>query len=678
MKLNLLAKFLLPTLAVIILGMGLASFLSYQNASQALWTELLASSQHLASSLSHSASIFVKDMQATTIATARRRVMQEACVEQLSDAALKVATAAMTEVRELNSAVTGVWLMRPDGLSFAGSEANMINVKYGDREYFKKAIQGVDNISNPILGRTAKKPVIIIASPVRDKDKVLGVLALRIDLGKYSELLIDPIKIGNNGYAFMIDKTGLITAHPNKELLFKQNISELDWGRKILSQQSGVVEYTQDGQESAAIFSKDDSSGWTVILTVNRSDIAAATQRVRNTSLLVNLAAVVAACVAIFLIANGVLRGLQICVRYASAVSGGQLDSRLELKRNDELGALSDSLRAMVSKLKQEIENARQKTCEAEEQNALACQATRAADEARAEADRARREGMVHAAEKLQSVVAVVTSASKEISGQIEDSSQGASLQSTRISETATAMEEMNATVLEVARSASQAAETADRTRQKAEGGAKIVGEVVNGIGQVQNQALELKADMGELGKQAEGIGHILNVISDIADQTNLLALNAAIEAARAGEAGRGFAVVADEVRKLAEKTMTATKQVDEAIRGVQNGARKNIDNVEKAVKAIENATTLADKSGDSLREILGLADEVADQVRSIATASEQQSATSEEINRNIEDVRRLSLEAAQAMQHSARAVEEMSEQANALRTLIKELESDV
>ena len=235
-------------------------------------------------------------------------------------------------------------------------------------------------------------------------------------------------------------------------------------------------------------------------------------------------------------------------------------------------------------------------------------------------------------------------------------------------------MEEMNATVFEVAKNASQAAQTADNAKHKAEEGAQVVTQVVVSIGQVQTTALELKTDMTTLGKQAEGIGQILNVISDIADQTNLLALNAAIEAARAGDAGRGFAVVADEVRKLAEKTMTATKEVGAAIRGIQEGARKNISNVENAVQKIDTATGLAGKSGEALNEIVSLVDLTTDQVRSIATASEQQSSASEEINRSIEDVSRISSETSDAMQQSALAVGELAHQAQVLKGLIDQM----
>jgi Methyl-accepting chemotaxis protein len=212
-------------------------------------------------------------------------------------------------------------------------------------------------------------------------------------------------------------------------------------------------------------------------------------------------------------------------------------------------------------------------------------------------------------------------------------------------------MEEMNATVLEVAKNAQMAADISMQTKTQALEGARIVNNAVSSIKSVHTQSLAIKADMDALGQQAEGIGQIMGVIADIADQTNLLALNAAIEAARAGDAGRGFAVVADEVRKLAEKTMTATQEVGQAVRGIQEGTKKNIQNVDSAGEAIEKAATLSVSSGESLDKIMELVNLVNDQVQSIATASEEQSAASEEINRAVEQVASISAETAQAMQ---------------------------
>ncbi len=267
--------------------------------------------------------------------------------------------------------------------------------------------------------------------------------------------------------------------------------------------------------------------------------------------------------------------------------------------------------------------------------------------------------------------------ASEELSTQVEQSNRGADVQRDRVTETATAMEEMNATVLEVAQNASGAAEGSDTAKIKAEQGQEIVEKVIHAITQVQEQSQTLKTNMESLGQQAEDIGNVMNVISDIADQTNLLALNAAIEAARAGEAGRGFAVVADEVRKLAEKTMGATKEVGTAINNIQQGTREAAAGMDNAAQSVEEATALAGRSGEALREIVSLVDRASDQVRSIATASEEQSATSEEINRSVDEINRISTETSKTMEESAQAIEELAQLAQELNHLIHTLQDE-
>ncbi len=270
-----------------------------------------------------------------------------------------------------------------------------------------------------------------------------------------------------------------------------------------------------------------------------------------------------------------------------------------------------------------------------------------------------------------------VAAASEELSAQVEQVSRGADMQRERVDSTAAAMNEMNATVLEVARNAGNASEQTEETRRKADNGADLVNKVVRAINGVNTVALGLQDNMKELGKQAESIGGVMNVISDIADQTNLLALNAAIEAARAGEAGRGFAVVADEVRKLAEKTMSATQEVGANINAIQSSARANINEVTSAVKNINEATDLANASGRALNEIVDLAGANSSVVTSIATAAEQQSATSEEINHALADVSRIVAETADGMTQASAAVQDLSHVAQELKTTIERLRSN-
>ena len=329
----------------------------------------------------------------------------------------------------------------------------------------------------------------------------------------------------------------------------------------------------------------------------------------------------------------------------------------------------------MVGALRKNIDMATQESENAREQSARAQEAMKEAEAAGADA-RAKRDGMLVVAERLEEVSNVVSSASTELAAQIEQSERGAAEQAARVTETATAMEEMNSTVLEVARNAGNASEVSASTREKAEHGAAVVQEVVASIQGVQEASAALKNDMAALDDNARAISQIMAVISDIADQTNLLALNAAIEAARAGEAGRGFAVVADEVRKLAEKTMASTTDVGNAIKAIQDSAAKSMDQVDLTVGNIEKATELAIRSGDALREIVGMVDDTADQVRGIAAASEQQSASSEEINKSIMQVNTIAGETASAMQEAARAVSELAEQAQVLTGLIRELKN--
>ena len=356
----------------------------------------------------------------------------------------------------------------------------------------------------------------------------------------------------------------------------------------------------------------------------------------------------------------------------AMRIAGGDLNAQFNPAKKD-IGVFG-AMKRMVETLKGKIAEADQKSREASEESDKAQQATAEAQEARKQAERAKAEGMLQAAGQLEGVVEIVTSASEELSAQVEQSSRGADEQSARVRETATAMEQMNATVLEVAKNAQQAADISGKAHKQALEGAQIVSEAVKGIEEVHTQSLSIKQDMDELGKQAVGIGQVMNVIADIADQTNLLALNAAIEAARAGDAGRGFAVVADEVRKLAEKTMTATQEVGQAIRGIQEGTKKNITNVDKAGVSIAHANELSVRSGESLKQILEYVQQVNEQVQSIATASEEQSAASEEINRSVEQVSTISAETAQAMEQAAKAVAELAQQSQVLQRLIGDM----
>ena len=272
---------------------------------------------------------------------------------------------------------------------------------------------------------------------------------------------------------------------------------------------------------------------------------------------------------------------------------------------------------------------------------------------------------------QLEDVVSHLQRAADSLNASLGDVRDKAGIAADRMAETATAMNEMNATVLEVAHNAEGAAEAATSVQGHAQDGAGIVLRTIQSMQSVQQQSSGLKGDMADLDKQAKDIGTVLTLIRDIADQTNLLALNAAIEAARAGEAGRGFAVVADEVRKLAEKTMSATREVETAIATIQEGTGKSSTTVDGTVTSIEEVGRMAEESGQSLERISNLAGDSSARVSAIAAAATEQSAASEEINRNIAEVNTLSAHIAEAMDMAARQVSDMAGQVSVVTGIL-------
>ncbi|WP_231117151.1 methyl-accepting chemotaxis protein [Pseudodesulfovibrio alkaliphilus] len=289
---------------------------------------------------------------------------------------------------------------------------------------------------------------------------------------------------------------------------------------------------------------------------------------------------------------------------------------------------------------------------------------------AREQGEAARCHGLLSAAESLDVSVQAIRGQSGLLDAASDTASRGAADQQRFIAEAASALEEMNASVAETATNAEAAAADAQRAMEYARGGAEVVSRTLGSIRLVSDNSRSLVERVAGLGSQAEGVGRIMGVISDIADQTNLLALNAAIEAARAGEAGRGFAVVADEVRKLAEKTMTATRDVGVAIEGIQDQVRQTVSGVRDMGVLTDEAAALAHQSGEALDEIVAYAGTSADRIRAIASAASQQSIASEDVTRTIAEVHAISAATGESMAEAARAVAVLTERVEDLATM--------
>ena len=264
-----------------------------------------------------------------------------------------------------------------------------------------------------------------------------------------------------------------------------------------------------------------------------------------------------------------------------------------------------------------------------------------------------------------------VASASEELSSSASQQAHGAETQNSQTTQVATAMQEMSATVLQVSDNSNKAAEASRRAAETAREGGLIVEETLSKMRVIADSVGGTAKKMEELGKSSDQIGRIAGVIDDIADQTNLLALNAAIEAARAGEQGRGFAVVADEVRKLAERTTTATKEIAQMIKNIQDETKTAVTAMEAGTKQVEEGVASTSRAGDSLKQIIHMSEEVGEMITHIATAATEQSSASEEVNSNMEVIAKLVKESADGAQQSAKACQDLSGLALDLQNMV-------
>lgn len=687
MKLNLMSRLLLFILVPALLGLVLVAGFSFNAARTALVgqiaEEMTLVVERQKSELANVTNLLRDTLYNATNLTRIQALLREkraGASEQRLAELTRAAQQALSEIAKNYALMSSGGLIDTNGIVVAHTNPQAIGTSRADRAYFKTSLQGQPGTEN-LYSRGTKKLATILSAPVTVDGQILGVLFTEIDLDSLSKTTTDTIRLGSSGICYLYDSNGLMLAHPNKEYLGDDD-SQQPWTREILEKGNGRIEYTWDGLDKVAYFREIPEMDWHLVLAVEREDMLRTTVAMLRSELIIVVIIAVIVGLVIFFVARGIAKPMRNGALFADHVAKGNLDIPPDMRndlestsaRTDEIGLLARSIGNMVLNLRSLFEQSQQKTKEPEQCTAKAQKAMAEADEARKAAESAKREGMLAAAAHLEEVVDAISAAAADLSTQIAQCSHGADEQAARAAETATAMEEMNSTVAEVARNASSASEISARTREKAAEGSDIVEKAVHSIREVQSQSLSLKDDMEKLSEHARSISRIMGVISDIADQTNLLALNAAIEAARAGEAGRGFAVVADEVRKLAEKTMASTNDVAQAIKAIQDSASQSSRQVDMAVESIDEATQFAVHSGEALAEIVNMADSSADQVRAIATASEQQSATSEEINRAVTHVNTIAGETARAMDEADRAVTELAKQTQTLNELIAEM----
>ncbi|MGF6314353.1 methyl-accepting chemotaxis protein [Pseudomonas frederiksbergensis] len=415
----------------------------------------------------------------------------------------------------------------------------------------------------------------------------------------------------------------------------EQHIANLQQATDSLKAYRAAVSQFRDSQVASAAALKRMSAQGDILLDVSKKltvsqTVARDTDAAHAKNLLL-LATVLASAFGLFAawaITRQIVIPLSQTLKVAERVAAGDLTHNLISERQDELGQLQRAMQSMTLGLRELIGG-------------------------------------------ISDGVTQIASAAEELSAVTEQTSAGVNSQKVETDQVATAMHEMTATVQEVARNAEEASEAAVAADQQAREGDRVVGEA---IAQIERLAVEVgnsTAAMGDLKRESDKIGSVLDVIKSVAQQTNLLALNAAIEAARAGEAGRGFAVVADEVRSLAQRTQKSTEEIEELIVGLQTGTQQVATIMDNSRSLTDSSVELTRRAGGSLESITRTVSAIQSMNQQIAAAAEQQSAVAEEINRSVLNVRDVSEQTSAASEETAASSVELARLGTHLQMLV-------
>ncbi|MDY0832825.1 methyl-accepting chemotaxis protein [Pseudomonas sp. SED1] len=518
----------------------------------------------------------------------------------------------------------GGFVIRPDTKMPDGFDPRV-------RPWYKGA-QGSNGstLTEPYIDAATGQLIISIATPSSKAGQSVGVVGGDLSL----QTLVDNIgalNFGGMGYAFLVSADGKVLVHPDKNLVMKTLADVYPKSTPKIS--SDFSEVDVDGKTRIVTFTPIKglpSVNWYLGLSVDKDKSFAMLSEFRTSAIIATIIAVVIIIALLGMLIRILLQPLHVMTRAMEDIADGEgdLTRRLTIQNHDEFGVLGIAFNRFVERIHTSIRE------------------------------------VSSATEHVNEVALRVVSASN--SSMINSDEQA-----NRTNSVAAAINELGAAAQEIARNAAQASNQATDARHLAEDGQHVVERNIKAMNQLSQMISASSTNIEALNSKTVNIGQILEVITSISQQTNLLALNAAIEAARAGEAGRGFAVVADEVRNLAHRTQESAQQVQKMIEELQVGARDSVSTMSESQRHSQDSVEIANLAGERLNSVTQRIGEIDGMNQSVATATEEQTSVVESINMDITEINTLNQEGVENLQSTLRACSDLKQQAARLKQLV-------
>lgn len=493
-----------------------------------------------------------------------------------------------------------------------------------DRQYFKEAMQGKSAISDVVLAKTTGKKTVIFAVPIQDQNGIRKGVLGGIITADYLTNITAGAKLGQTGYAFMMQSNGLLVAHPNREKILKENLLQnpnpalVQMAKDSQEGETGWNRYTYEGDDKLGYYTMVPRTHWSLFITAPASEATEQLSYLAKISFATAFGVLLFTCIIIILFASRFVRPIQRLSEVTNELAQGNLTVRANLQREDELGRLSRNFDSMIENMSGIIETMKQTSTHLE-----------------------------RSSENMTIASAETKQAAEEVAVTIQEMATGATDIADSVVEVSGEMGMMKGAIDAVSEEAHTMAESFTRMSGLSREGLDSSERAITSMQEVDTNINESYDMMKGLQEKTNEIGSIVTLIASIAEQTNLLALNASIEAARAGEHGKGFAVVADEVRKLAEQTNRATDQIQTLIHDTQREANRAAASIESGVRTVLEGRSMVEATGVHFSEIDSM----------IAGLTEQTNRIAQELK----CVEATSLSVGQAMEHIAAVTEQAS-----------------